>query len=59
MKHKLDLSKLCEFCNKSCVELRKVEELEQIAMERSAASVHNQHQCISRVSANKNTWRPP
>ena len=47
---KLDLSKLCEFCIKSCVELRKVEELEQIAMERSA-SVQEQHLCISRVSA--------
>ena len=29
---KIDLSKLCEFCIKSCVELRKVEELEKTAM---------------------------
>ena len=33
---KLDLGKLCEFCIKSCVGLRKVEEQEQIAIERSA-----------------------
>ena len=35
---KLDLGKLCEFCIKSCVGLRKVEEQEQIAIERSVVS---------------------